>query len=437
VPTVNGRLSFRHVGESNNPRRAVSANATTDQERIIIAYQFRPLSDTLFQPLLHILFQLEGSFYFALSTISIGVPGDTDELRGKIYVYKSKEDWAAQGKQSIRPRILAIRDLALALDADRYVKMRVLYQQSEEDLERTADIFVDFVLYRSGEVFFAEPVWKDEEIEAMSDEYAASLGHDLSKWIADQSYFFLRDITHRHQHHRPSSDTILVLQYRGKDDVGWRRFIVYSLYHHIIRAKRFGDTASLFQSMGVLAYCQSFQTVCRERHPQGIPGLPSFSDDTLLLSLRARAEESIAEANERTADENVRISWRLFSVALIGVIAAFIVMFVQPEIEKGAIPRLKVISGFIAENLVPILALIVTALAIVIGLTRNKWQIDSRVGRDILELSNVRRATFAAVFLGLGVVIVGVTLFIAYPAFNEIVNTLFAFIVLVFSQLSK
>jgi hypothetical protein len=158
VPTVNGELSFRHIGESTNPTPAIYSNATTDQERIVLAYQHRPLSDVLFGRPLQWLLRFEGSFYFVLATTSVGPPGDTDEMRGQIYIYKTKGDWVQNGRRSIRPRLRRIRDLALSLDIDRYAQMRTLYQEAVNDLQRTADIDLKFVLFRSGETFFLNPL---------------------------------------------------------------------------------------------------------------------------------------------------------------------------------------------------------------------------------------------------------------------------------------
>jgi hypothetical protein len=130
VPCVNGRLSFRHIGEARYPTEARYANVTIDTQRLILVYQHRPLSDVLFQAIFHPLFNIQGSFYFALSGGSVGTPGNTDEIQGKIYIYKSKAEWRAKGKVSIRPRVNVINDLALSLDADRNAKIHFLHNEA-------------------------------------------------------------------------------------------------------------------------------------------------------------------------------------------------------------------------------------------------------------------------------------------------------------------
>src|SRR5262249_50678624 len=76
VPTANGRLSFRHVGESKNPTESVYANVGTEAERLVLAYQRRDLSDALFQTVINFICNIEGSFWFALAIKSIGTPSD-------------------------------------------------------------------------------------------------------------------------------------------------------------------------------------------------------------------------------------------------------------------------------------------------------------------------------------------------------------------------
>jgi hypothetical protein len=434
VPTANGRLSFRHVGESRNPTDARYANVTTESIRLVLAFQHRPLSDILFQRILHMALDLDGSFYFALSAQSIGVPGETDELRGLIYIYKSKADWKEKGRPSIRERVNAINSLLNSLDPDRMAKMAFLFQEADVDLKRTADVSINFRLFRNGEVYFCQPEFQDKQLEGASTEYAAARGHDFLKWIADQGYFFLRDITHRHQHHTPSSDTILILQYRLTDDVRWRRNIIYSLYHYIIQAKRFNNTASLLQAIGIVAYCKSFKGICTERFRDGLPGLPNFNDEALLISLKARADEWTAQANDRATDAMIRISraanWRLFALAFAGVLTAVLVMFVQPLIEKGGNTKLRAMSDFAADNAVSAMAAIILFLLFVWALTQSDWQIKTQVGRDILEFSNVRKLLLISAYAVAGVVVIVIAGFLAEPAISDLKHTFAAFLAL-------
>lgn len=431
VPTVNGRLSFRHVGESRNPTESRYANVTTDTTRLILAFQHRPLSDVFFQRLLHPLLHLEGNFYFAAAAQSSGIPGETEEIHGTIFIFKSKADWKALGRPSIRPHYIDLNDLNNSNHPYRATRIVALYSDSKTRLNAGADISIQFHLFRTGEVFFAAPTYKDTQLRDDSRLYASSHGQDFDKWVADQTYFFLRDITHIHQHHAPSSDTVLILQYRQDDDVRWRRNIVYSLNHCIIRSKRLADAGSLFQAMGMVAYCQAFKAICEERLQGKIPGLPLFNDNTLLTSLRARADERIFQVSDRAIDAQIRISraanWRVFALTFSALIIAFVIMFVQPTIDSGAEPKLLEISKFISHNLFTILASLVLALLFVWALTQSNWQVRTSTGRDILEFSNVRRVLFISIYLLGGIGIISLTYFLAEPAVADMKKMLHAF----------
>jgi hypothetical protein len=427
VPTVNSRLSFRHIGESRNPCESRYANVTTDDARLVLAYQHRPLSDALFKWIVHPLRRLDGSFYFVLTARSEGVPGETEELRGAIFIYKSHEDWKAVGRAAVRPRVQAVNLSVHTFHLNRDSYTESLFRESEHDLTQTSDIIIRYRLFRTGEVYFGTPKFNDSELESESVEYAAAQGQDFNKGIADQCYFFLRDITHTHQHHAPSSDTILILQYRHHDDVLWRRNIVYSLNHHIIRSKRFADAASLFQAMGVLSYCQSFKSICQERFGAPIPGLPIFNDDALLASLRARADERTLQATERATDAQVRISraanWRLIALTFTALLIALLAIFVQPLVDKGSNEKLTAISKFASENLLTVAATLFLFLLFVWALTQSDWQVKHRLGRDLLEFSNVRRVLFIALYLVAAVMVVAIALYFAGPAIADMMAT--------------
>lgn len=426
VPTANGRLSFRHVGESRNPTESRYANVTTDSTRLVVAYQHRPLSDALFQWLIHPLQHLDGSFYFVLTARSEETPGHTEELFGTISIYKSHLDWRAFGRPAIRERVRDINLLVHSFVPNRDALTEALFEDCERELAQTADIEIKYRLFRTGEVYFENPSFKDSVLAQESNEYAAAQGQDFNKWIADQSYFFLRDITHTHQHHAPSSDTMLMLHYRDDPteeddtdgDIGWRRNIVYSLNHHIIRAKRFADSISLFQAMGVLAYCKSFKGICTERFEMGIPGLPQFNDDALLDSLRARVDERMALATQEATNAQIQISraanWRLFVLAFITLVIAMMAIVVTPFISANK--TLESVGQFCSENLLTIVMILFFLLLFVWALTQNSWQVKYQIGRDLLEFSNVRRTMFIGIYFALAVVILVLTARISEPA---------------------
>lgn len=430
VPTVNGRLSFRHIGESRNPTESRYANVTTDDTRLVLAYQHRPLSDALFKWIVHPLRRLDGSFYFALTAISDESPGHTEELHGSIFIYKSRADWKASGRPAIRDRVKHINSLVHSFERNRDTAVVALFRDAERELLQTSDIEIKYRLFRTGEVYFQKPTFRESELGTESVEYATAQGQDFNKWVADQCYFFLRDITHTHQHHAPSSDTVLMLHYRESDppngDVVWRRNIVYSLNHHIIRSKRLADSVSLFQAMGILAYCKSFKGICTERFAGGIPDLPKFNDEALLASLTARVEERSAIAMEQSTNAQIRISraanWRVFALTFTTLVIALLAIVAPPFVPSNN--ALTSISRAATENLLTILMTLFLFLLFVWAFTQNNWQIKYQIGRDLLELSNVRRVFFICTYIIVAVAIVASSLYISEPAIMDIARTI-------------
>jgi hypothetical protein len=189
VPSVNGRLSFRHVGEARHPSQAIYANVTTPTKRYIIAFQERRLSDQLFQFITHILYGTEDRFYFVVCAETTEPPDRADEIKGTVHIYKSVDDWKAKASNLIAKTISALNDARLAIDIGRDTKILRAYARGRQRLEQTSDIEVNFILWRTGEIFFATPTFMEESLQDSSIDYAKSQNQDFPKWIADQGYF--------------------------------------------------------------------------------------------------------------------------------------------------------------------------------------------------------------------------------------------------------
>jgi hypothetical protein len=86
-------------------------------------------------------------------------------------------------------------------------------------------------------------------------------------WVAAQAYYFLKDIAHDHTHHDPSDDQITPLiafdpastEVGHEDEVAWRRETMWSLSREIERRNREGGLLAQRQSLGIIAYAESFQ----------------------------------------------------------------------------------------------------------------------------------------------------------------------------------
>ncbi len=432
VPTVSGSLSFRHVGEANHPTPSIYANVAVGNTRLIVAYQRRPLSDILFAPILHFLLRISGSFWFVVAASGKGEPGSANKLEGKVHIYKTREDWRQRAEEQIRPRILEINELRLADDQKAASeRIQAAYDETVAALEATSDIQLEFELDRSGEVSLTRPTYRDADLQYMSEQYASALAQDFPKWIADQSYFFLRDITHRHQHHRANEDTILILQSRDQEGVRWRQNIIYSLYYQIIRAKRANHGYSNIQAKGILGYCMSFKAICkRQLGSVKLDALSAYNDDALIASIDAKIEEDNARDGTRQIHAGLRsqtlTNGRVYILALVAIFIAIFSALIQNRIiNQTSYPVLRKISDYSAEHFVGICGL---TLLFILGF----WSFTSRAiggfvydhlfGRDVLELSNAGRGLLVVLYPILACAIVGGTIYLGWPAVRVLID---------------
>jgi hypothetical protein len=428
IPTANGRLSFRHVGDSRNPQEARRANLALNSRRLIVAQQNRPLSDALFSYVVHWIVGLEGSFWFVLAAESIGTPGDTDQLVGKVFVYKSDADWW-RVEQEIDAGIVALSELANSLLVNRESEASACFDATRSRLEQTSDIEVDFSLFRNGEVYFGIPKFRDGHVRSASLQFAETTnGLDFNKWVADQSYFFLRDISHAHQHHSPSSDTLLILQVRDDDtDFGWRKRIIFALQHYIIRSKRFADATSLYQAAGILAYCNSFLQICKDATANNFD-VPKFNNEALHDSLMAKAQEVSLRTTEDMAQSAMRLtraaSLRTFALTLLAIVTALIVMLVQPMIGEARYPKLRALAESLIDNFRGVISFVFLALLFIWVYTHRDWQLKTNFGRDVLEATNYARRSFAWAFVVLGVVFFILATRVGSSAVSDILSSL-------------
>jgi len=426
VPTANGRLSFRQVGESKHPTESIYANITTGKGRLVLAYQHRPLSDVLFQPLIHYFCSISGRFWFVIAARSDEEPSSAEEMRGFIGIYKSRDDWR-QNETIVRDAVIEINSLRFSMEADRDAATENTFSNAQGHVNATADIRIAFHVFRSGEVYFSEPSFRDSELAFASNNYAQGCGHNFPKWVADQSYFFLRDITHTHQHHAPSSDTILILQKRDPEDHDWRRRIIFSLYHQIISAKRFGDAPSAYQSLGIQAYCMSFKKICGKSLDWKED--ERFNDQALKQSLEARAQEGLARLSETAASASMQLAraanWRTFALAIVAIAIAGLAMLIQPRINEAdakRFPELLAWSDFASEHFATVIVTCGMAVGLVWIVTHTGWAIRLGFSRDLLELSNVQRSRFLKIYFGTAALGVLVTLWLAKLAVYDIVD---------------
>jgi hypothetical protein len=362
VPTANGRLSFRHIGDTDYPERTSYANRVDPHDiRYILVRQRRDLSDAMLPQITDALTRRSGSFDFILSARSNQPTSRDDaEIVGEIFIVPVVHSTLLQNDTSALPdqsgastNIPGKVEEAIAnLNNTRtYAPPHPL----EDDhvgittwLKVHAPVIVAFSLARNGVIRLDHPLFSDQGLADRSIAGAKAIGVDFLRYLAEQAYFFVRDIAHVHQHHATQTDTLLGLQLTDTADIEWRNRLLFSLHHHVIAQRRSRDPAALMQSQGVIAYAESFAALSERELGPG--ALVAFESEALVRSVSASikgAELATLENERKRAHIRQLCIWA--SVLLISILA----IFVQPRLgidEAGSYPLLHATSAFFAAH---------------------------------------------------------------------------------------
>ncbi|OIQ39091.1 MAG: hypothetical protein BM560_17850 [Roseobacter sp. MedPE-SWde] len=195
-----------------------------------------------------------------------------------------------------------------------------LLTQVTELCENHASASAEFVLERGGkfEITLDHPPNGDDP--------------EICQVLANQFFYFFKDISHVHQHHDPKLDAITEVHLvRGDKDESWRDHTVNSLYRSIIRFKRFRREKSLFRASGILAYSKSFE----RKYPGTNGAQRTFHDGELDQSLSVARDEIKHFDNKRISQiEATRgFFFALFGLVMSGALLARLSPIGQEGIE--------------------------------------------------------------------------------------------------------
>ena len=275
-----------------------TANISIGGQRFIICFQERDTSDVLLPrksvtgPLF---FKLEGRLWFvciARTEDFSGIPQET--LSGRVFIVSDKERWRKQARSKLKraQKTMGKSDLSAGSSTD---KILDLLHATVTDIYGLSSFAVKFSLCRNGETtIFLESVERSYDTATRISECAdTSHYRDL---LCRQAFYFIKDICHRHQHHSPKTDTLADL-YILTDDISWRKDVLYALYRKIIHFKRHRTEDAVLDSMGTLAYAQTFYKLCLEKVVAA--QLPDFHNESLKFSLEAAYKELTANKENR------------------------------------------------------------------------------------------------------------------------------------------
>ncbi len=183
VPTVNGRLSFRVIGETNHPTDATYGNEVIGRHRFVIAIQQRPTSDALFAPIgpWFLGFEDIGVFVAVARELESSILTDAP-LIGRVFWFKDRRSWrqSAFDETDRCARCLHPHNAKASESAISEGSMRELYAVLLRTLNAHSDLAATFRLARDGVVTFSRPDFTDSTVKEASEQLASTVGDDFA-----------------------------------------------------------------------------------------------------------------------------------------------------------------------------------------------------------------------------------------------------------------
>lgn len=416
VPTVNGRLSFKIIGETRHPTEAHYANASTKTHQYVLACQDRNLSDVLFDRLLSKLFRVDGHFDFVFCSRARRRRADAVPI-GRVYVSRGGKKTGLRHIPNFNEAVEEFRSLDFESGDS---TARRLYLQTHIVLAQAADFYADVILHRNGLIGISRIMWKSSEVFGNSLSYAKETGTDLEHSIADQIFYFVRDISHQHQHHGADADTITSTIRTTDAGIAWAADVVFSLYYHIITIKRRSDPIDHVRVLGVLAYLRSFKNIIErvEEEKKLSAGIPTFDDDATKESVTATKNyiELLSTRRKQKSDTFRTVLFAVTATAL--TLISFISGFASPEARP--IAPMQDLANFLRINayfcFIPLLIVVGWWISNVTFADRYDFK------RDVIRLTLVNRTVSAVVIIGLALLIGWLAFYWGRPALETIAS---------------
>jgi hypothetical protein len=301
IPTVSGRLSFAAIGYTQHPKKSVAVNVSDGKRHAFLVSQRRDCSDSIIplkKILDPILFNQNGDFDFVfLGTSEYDQTTQKhDTITGRVLIFRHT-DWKKSISAKFADKQIQLRKFRDHLNLQPLTDFFMAGLGEVEEILTSHSLFnIEIELMRTGELTLqnhnkltisetAPPVNSDILGQEESDR--------ILKLLVSQCYFFIRDISHNHQHHDPKTDTIIDVQRVEKStSKNWCEPILYSLYRKLIEFKRKPTEENIYSARGILAYAMAFRGIFKKL---GVKDslLPEFEIDALSQSIDAATAKQI------------------------------------------------------------------------------------------------------------------------------------------------
>lgn len=294
VPTITGNLSFSTIGFGRSPRKAFKDYRAFASARIVHVAQRRRKSDTVLSPIIDPIRGRRGTHVFLLFGENAS-DNAYNALSGSVFIVSPKF--------YVNVATPFLRELVSSVEESTYRNWSIrLRERLIRELDSRSGAVVGVCLYtlsRQGRLLL-----RLDDLRFTQSEIDV---------LASQSYFFIRDICHVHQHHRPSSDTILDAYMMSDADLVWKRETLYALHRWIIHRKRERDQLSYQNARGVLAYASAFRAL-HVKDTDYAAGIPKYLEHQISDSLEAGAKVAKELHDERRERGSFRVSFLLWFV---------------------------------------------------------------------------------------------------------------------------
>jgi len=272
VPNATGNLSFSLIGIDGQPTQCQSKHVLADGTRSIVARQRRNLSDNLLAKHLGGLVGAVHDFDFTMLAKTETFKADRlGVLRGWIFIHE---------------------DCPLDLGFMQHDDLDVRALKSQ--IANSALFGVAFRLFRSGRMELRVPQGMGVLDVRFGNEVRLAASEALRPLVA-QCFYFLRDITHRHQHHANRSDTLTTV-WPISDPSLWIRETLYELYRRVLMLRRQHSPRGQEDALGILAYVAAFESSIADPYRKMTeiyplkPVIPVYEKAALKESLNANLE---------------------------------------------------------------------------------------------------------------------------------------------------
>ncbi len=215
-------------------------------------------------------------------------------------------------------------------------RLEVLAESSSTELKtclnRIAPFHVSAKISRSGMTF----IEVDSSLMKHRDAYQLCSIERALIDLSAQSFYFLKDIGHRHQHHNERTDTVTDLHRvsgNPNDDLKWREETLFNMYRKVIDFKRHPENLNFTDCLGLLAYAEAFGKISECELSVSMPNakLPTYYYEQVRMSILATQSKKEREVEELQAAEDKRLN---ILVTFFGLAIAYIGLMQFSDITK-------------------------------------------------------------------------------------------------------